>query len=89
MFKGSFAESEPVGAGTYWSESEPVWRSGSILDKTEEIVNDILFFVHSHNNNRLFKKTNRYLKINKLPGISDNEGGLLLKKILWLEAYFL
>ena len=55
---------------------EPANGFGIILDKTEEIVNDILF-VHSHNNYRLFKKTNRYLKINKLPGISDDEGGLL------------
>ena len=64
MFKGSFAESEPVGAGTYWSESEPVWRSGSILDKTEEIVNDILF-VHSHIDKRLLiEKANTLKKMN-------------------------
>ena len=29
-----------AGAGTFWSEPEPVWRSGSNLDKTEEILND-------------------------------------------------
>ena len=38
----SVVEPEPVGAGTFWSEPEPVWRSGSTLDKTEEILNDIL-----------------------------------------------
>ena len=45
--KSSVAEPEPVKAEIFWSE--PVWRSGfgSILDKTEEIVNDILF-LHSH-----------------------------------------
>ena len=41
------AEPEPVGAGTFWSEpeSEPVCRSGSgsTLDETKEILNDILF----------------------------------------------
>ena len=38
----SVAEPEPVGAGTIWSE--PVWRSGSgsILDKTEEILIGII-----------------------------------------------
>ena len=43
----SVAETEPAGAGTFWSEPEPVWRfgSGSTLDKTEEILNDILSFV--------------------------------------------
>ena len=45
----SVAESEPVGAETFRSEPEPAWRSssGSILDKTEDILNYILF-VHSH-----------------------------------------
>ena len=40
----SVVEPEPVGAGTFWSEPEPMWRagSGSTLDKTEEIMNDIL-----------------------------------------------
>ena len=40
----SVVEPEPVGDGTFWSEPEPVWRSGSgsTLDKTEEILNDIL-----------------------------------------------
>ena len=33
------------GADTFWLEPEPVWRSGSgsTLDKTEEILNDILY----------------------------------------------
>ena len=35
----SDVEPEPVGAGTFWSDPEPVWRSGSTLDKTEEIRN--------------------------------------------------
>ena len=36
---------KPVGAGTFGSEPEPVWRFGygSTLDKTEEILNDLLF----------------------------------------------
>ena len=36
---------EPVGASTFWSEPEPLWMSGSgsTLDKTEEILNDIPF----------------------------------------------
>ena len=34
-----------AGAGTFWSEPEPVRRSGSdsTLDETEKILNDILF----------------------------------------------
>ena len=35
-----------AGAGTFWSEPEPVWSSGSgsILDnKKKEILNDIFF----------------------------------------------
>ena len=31
------------GAGTLWSEPVPVWSSGSTLDKTDEILNDVLF----------------------------------------------
>ena len=53
----SVAEPEPVGAGTFWSEQEPepVQRSvsGSTLDKTYEIHNDILF-VSSQIDKRLF-----------------------------------
>ena len=46
-----------AGAGTFWSEPEPLQRSGSgsTLDKTDEILNDILF-VSSHIDKRLFKK---------------------------------
>ena len=35
---------EPVGESTFWLEPEPVWRSGSgfTVDKTEEILSDIL-----------------------------------------------
>ena len=36
-----------AGTGTFWSELVCWPGSGSILDKTEEILNDILF-VHSH-----------------------------------------
>ena len=52
---GSVAEPELVGAGTFWSEPEPVLRSGSVstLDKTNEVLNDILF-VSSHIDIRLF-----------------------------------
>ena len=53
----SVAEPELVGAGTgtFWSEPEPVLRSGSVstLDKTNEVLNDILF-VSSHIDIRLF-----------------------------------
>ena len=54
---GSVAEPEPVGAGTFWSEPEPVLRSGSgsTLYKTDEVLNDILF-VTFHIDKRLFKK---------------------------------
>ena len=47
-----------VATGTFWSE--PVLRSGSgsTLDKTDEVLNDILF-VSSHIDKRLFK--NKYL----------------------------
>ena len=34
----SVAEPEPIGTGTFWSE--PVERSGSTFDKTDEILND-------------------------------------------------
>ena len=49
----SVAEPELVGAGTFWSE--PVLRSGSVstLDKTNEVLNDILS-VSSHIDIRLF-----------------------------------
>ena len=38
-----------AGAGTFWSEPEPVLRSGSgsTLDKADEVLNYILF-VSSH-----------------------------------------
>ena len=48
LLTSSFVElkPEPVGAGTFWTELKPEWRSGygssSTLDKTEEILNDIL-----------------------------------------------
>ena len=40
-WQNSVANPEPVDAGTFWPE--PVWRSGSgsTLDETEEILNDI------------------------------------------------
>ena len=51
------AEPEPVGAGTFWSEPGPVKRSGSgsTLDKTDEVLKNILF-VSAHIDKRLFKK---------------------------------
>ena len=49
--------------------------SGSKLDKTEEILNDILF-VHSHIDKRLIKKQ---IPQNKSI-FSSKEGGMLLKK---------
>ena len=50
----SVGEPEAVGAGTFWFGAGagikarlPAPGSGSILDKTEKILNNILF-VHSH-----------------------------------------
>ena len=51
----SVAEPEPVEAVTFWSEPEPVGMSGSgctstfTLDKTEEILYDILFICSNIN----------------------------------------
>ena len=54
---GMTSVAEPVGPGTFWSEPEPMQRSGSgsTLEKKDEIHNNILF-VNSHIDKRLFKK---------------------------------
>ena len=63
MVGNSVAKPELVEAKTFWWEPEPkpVWRVGSgsssTLDKTDEIINDILF-LRFHIDKRLFKKPN-------------------------------
>ena len=68
-------------AGIFWSE--PVWRSGSTLNKTEEILNDILF-VCSHIDLGLIKK--QILKINEF--ILAKKVGCAKNNFKWLNAYF-
>ena len=62
---------------------EPVWRSGSTLNKTEEILNDILF-VCSHIDLGLIKK--QILKINEF--ILAKKVGCAKSNFKWLNAYF-
>ena len=54
-----------AGTGTFFSEPELLRRSGSgsTIDKTEEILNDILF-VSSHIDKKLFKKQILISKLN-------------------------
>ena len=48
-------EPEAAGAGTFWSEPVKRSGSGSTLDKTVKVLNDILF-ISSHIDKRLFNK---------------------------------
>ena len=71
---------EPVLFGRSWSRWEgPAPGSGSTLDKTEEILNDIVF-VWSNTEKMLIKK--QILKSKWI--FSSKEGGTLLKKIFFL-----
>ena len=55
-----YSVAEPVLFGRSRSRCKgPAPGSGSTIDKTDEILNDILF-ICSHIDKRLFKKTNTY-----------------------------
>ena len=57
-------EPEPVGADTFLLEPKLLCRSGSTLDETEEILNDILFVRFNIDVIDVIKKQILYLTIN-------------------------